>query len=77
MIRYPSTVLISGLQVPIKDAATMVKQLGGIQGLMEKTKPLGLSSNEPDAVRAGADSVEHGIELVTERFAVMKKQVSV
>jgi magnesium chelatase subunit I len=36
------------------DAATMVKQLGGIQGLMEKTKALGLSSNEPDAVRASA-----------------------
>ena len=32
----------------------MVKQLGGIQGLMEKTKALGLSSNEPDAVRAAA-----------------------
>jgi len=36
------------------DAATMVKQLGGIQGLTEKTKALGLSSNEPDAVRASA-----------------------
>src|SRR6185503_16831627 len=36
------------------DAASMVKQLGGIQGLMEKTKALGLSSNEPDAVRAAA-----------------------
>src|ERR1041384_8650177 len=36
------------------DSATMVKQLGGIQGLMEKTKALGLPSNEPDAVRASA-----------------------
>src|SRR4051794_16150837 len=36
------------------DAAGMVKQLGGIQGLMEKTKALGLSANEPDAVRAAA-----------------------
>ena len=36
------------------DSATMVRQLGGIQGLMEKTKALGLRSNEPDAVRASA-----------------------
>jgi magnesium chelatase subunit I len=36
------------------DSASMVRQLGGIQGLMEKTKALGLSSNEPDAVRAAA-----------------------
>jgi len=36
------------------DSATMVRQLGGIQGLMEKTKALGLTSNEPDAVRASA-----------------------
>jgi magnesium chelatase subunit I len=36
------------------DSATMVKQLGGIQGLMEKTKALGLTANEPDAVRASA-----------------------
>jgi magnesium chelatase subunit I len=36
------------------DAAGMVRQLGGIQGLMEKTKALGLTSNEPDAVRAAA-----------------------
>ncbi len=36
------------------DSATMVRQLGGIQGLMEKTKALGLSANEPDAVRASA-----------------------
>ena len=32
----------------------MVHQLDGIQGLMEKTKALGLSENEPDAVRAAA-----------------------
>ena len=32
----------------------MVQQLAGIQGLMEKTKQLGLSASEPDAVRAGA-----------------------
>ena len=32
----------------------MVKELGGIQGLLEKTKRLGLSASEPDAVRAGA-----------------------
>jgi magnesium chelatase subunit I len=36
------------------DSATMVKQLGGIQGLMEKLKALGLSANEPDALRASA-----------------------
>ncbi len=36
------------------DSATMVKQLGGIQGLMEKVKHLGLGANEPDAVRASA-----------------------
>jgi magnesium chelatase subunit I len=36
------------------DSETMVKQLNGIQGLMEKTKALGLSANEPDAVRASA-----------------------
>src|ERR1039457_5593531 len=36
------------------DSSSMVKQLGGIQGLMEKTKALGLTSNEPDAVRASA-----------------------
>jgi len=36
------------------DSATMVQQLGGIQGLMEKTKALGLTANEPDAVRASA-----------------------
>jgi magnesium chelatase subunit I len=32
----------------------MVKQLGLIQGLLEKTKLLGLGASEPDAVRAGA-----------------------
>jgi len=35
-------------------SAQMVKQLTGIQGLMEKTKRLGLGASEPDAVRAGA-----------------------
>ncbi|HEV2202332.1 MAG TPA: magnesium chelatase [Bryobacteraceae bacterium] len=32
----------------------MVKELSGIQGLMEKTKLLGLGASEPDAVRAAA-----------------------
>jgi magnesium chelatase subunit I len=32
----------------------MVKELSGIQGLMEKTKALGLGASEPDAVRAAA-----------------------
>jgi len=36
------------------DSKTMVQELGGIQGLMEKTKALGLTANEPDAVRAAA-----------------------
>ena len=36
------------------DSASMVQQLSGIQGLMEKTKALGLTANEPDAVRAAA-----------------------
>jgi magnesium chelatase subunit I len=36
------------------DSAGMVRQLDSIQGLMEKTKALGLSENEPDAVRAAA-----------------------
>jgi magnesium chelatase subunit I len=31
-----------------------VKQLAGIQGLMEKTKALGVGANEEDAVRASA-----------------------
>jgi magnesium chelatase subunit I len=33
---------------------TMVKELGNIQGLMEKTGQLGLGASEPDAVRAAA-----------------------
>ena len=37
-----------------EDSATMVRQLSAIQGLMEKLKELGLSANEPDAVRASA-----------------------
>ncbi|HLY16680.1 MAG TPA: hypothetical protein VKR61_05625 [Bryobacteraceae bacterium] len=36
------------------DAASMVKVLESIQGLMEKLKVLKLSANEPDAVRASA-----------------------
>jgi len=32
----------------------MVQQLGAIQGLLEKTKRLGLGASEPDAVRAAA-----------------------
>ena len=36
------------------DSATVVRQLAGIQGLMENTKVLGLSANEPDSVRASA-----------------------
>jgi len=35
-------------------SADMVNELGRIQGLMEKTKPLGLGASEPDAIRAGA-----------------------
>lgn len=35
-------------------ADSMCSQLNGIQGLMEKTKALGLTANEPDAVRASA-----------------------
>jgi magnesium chelatase subunit I len=35
-------------------SSKMVKELGGIQGLMEKTKRLGLGVSEPDAVRAAA-----------------------
>jgi magnesium chelatase subunit I len=38
----------------VMDSAEMVRQLGNIQGLMEKTSGLGLGSNEPDAVRASA-----------------------
>ena len=36
------------------DSAALVAQLNGIQGLMEKAGKLGLSANEPDAVRASA-----------------------
>jgi magnesium chelatase subunit I len=36
------------------DSATMVGQLQGIQGLLEKTAALGLGVSEPDAVRAAA-----------------------
>ena len=36
------------------DSSTMLKQLSGIQGLMDKLKALGLNANEPDAVRASA-----------------------
>ena len=36
------------------DSRGMVEQLGGIQGLMEKTGALGLGASEPDAVRASA-----------------------
>jgi magnesium chelatase subunit I len=32
----------------------MVQQLNSIQGLMEKTRALGLAPNEPDPVRASA-----------------------
>jgi len=32
----------------------MIKQLSGIQGLLDKTKLLGLGSSEPDSVRAAA-----------------------
>lgn len=35
-------------------AADVAQQLGQIQGLLEKTRALGLSSNEPDAMRAAA-----------------------
>jgi len=35
-------------------SSEMIKQLSGIQGLLEKTKLLGLGASEPDAVRAAA-----------------------
>ncbi|MGA2148634.1 MAG: magnesium chelatase [Bryobacteraceae bacterium] len=38
----------------LADSATAARQLGGIQGLMEKVKALGLGSNEPDALRVSA-----------------------
>jgi len=37
-----------------QDSATMVKELGAIQGLLEKVRALGLDSNEPDALRVSA-----------------------
>ena len=36
------------------DSTAMVKQLSGIQGLIEKTKVLGIGPNDPDALRASA-----------------------
>jgi len=36
------------------DSEEMVRQLNSIQGLMEKTRALGLTTNEPAAVRASA-----------------------
>ena len=38
----------------LSQSAKMLAELGKIQGLLEKTKRLGLSASEPDAVRAGA-----------------------
>jgi magnesium chelatase subunit I len=35
-------------------ASKMVQELSKVPGLLEKTKKLGLSASEPDAVRAGA-----------------------
>jgi magnesium chelatase subunit I len=44
------------------DSATTVRQLAGIQGLMEKLKTLGITANDPDAVRAsGAEFVLEGL----------------
>jgi len=37
-----------------EDSASMVKQLGSIQGLLEKVRALGLGSYEPDALRVSA-----------------------
>jgi magnesium chelatase subunit I len=37
-----------------QDSAQMLSQLGGIQGLLEKTRALGLGANEPDPVRISA-----------------------
>ncbi len=36
------------------DSASMIGQLQQIGGLLERTRELGLSENEPDAVRASA-----------------------
>ncbi len=35
-------------------AAELIKQLGGIQGLLEKSRALGLGASEPDALRVSA-----------------------
>ena len=46
-----------GGSVKLEDSAAasaMLRQLVGIQGLMEKTRALGVGTNEPDAVRASA-----------------------
>jgi magnesium chelatase subunit I len=44
------------------DSATTVRQLAGIQGLMETLKTLGITANDPDAVRAsGAEFVLEGL----------------
>jgi magnesium chelatase subunit I len=37
-----------------QDSSAIVKQLAGIQGLMDKTAALGLGASEPDALRASA-----------------------
>ncbi len=37
-----------------RTAGAMLSELSKIQGLLEKTKKLGLGASEPDAVRAGA-----------------------
>jgi magnesium chelatase subunit I len=43
------------LKLPeLSPAADIVQALSSIDGLMEKTKHLGLKDNEPDAVRAAA-----------------------
>jgi magnesium chelatase subunit I len=39
---------------PDAGSVQMVKELSGIQGLLEKTRALGLTANEPDAMRASA-----------------------
>src|SRR5258707_531465 len=53
---YPAT-LDHGMEITEQESgpsSKMVKELAGIQGLMEKTKRLGLGASEPDAVRAAA-----------------------
>jgi magnesium chelatase subunit I len=37
-----------------QDSSSMLRQLSGIQGLMEKVRALGLGSNDPDAARVSA-----------------------